>query len=370
MISQTMSQTILGLHSGCPGLLPILFNLALDHIWSHQQSPRPTLDVPDHDTIMLQTISKTNFGYPGPITNTVQSCSRPYMISQTIYVMWVFQTIVSMPSHCSRLSLGCHCTIKTPSFLSLVWACGHDNSCQSYKGKASLICMWVPVVSIPYTSHAVVYRHAILSLCLKYQLGMAVKHWIGKSIVGFRVHTSCQFRRWFRIWFGNKILGEVNHGKLNCFWIVEAPPEPLHFFESHFKPFSCWLYIYIFHGRCTYIDIVNLKFPLLCHDLWSWQGTQAFKHNHPHPTSDTLHLLSTSFPCQTWEIVLTRKIKRCLLNISQLWLQRPNLLQKQSMLGNSHQRQRQAHHMVGVNPISQIDLEANFESHCSELKVL
>jgi hypothetical protein len=60
-----MFQTILGLHSGCPGLLLILFNLAPDHIWPHQQSPRPTWNVPDHDAIMLQTISQTNFGYPG-----------------------------------------------------------------------------------------------------------------------------------------------------------------------------------------------------------------------------------------------------------------------------------------------------------------
>src|ERR1700677_3819222 len=58
----------------------------------------------------------------------------------------------------------------------------------------------------------------------------------------------------------------------------------------------------------------------------------------PHPTSNTLHLLSTSFPCQTWEIVLTRKRKSCLLNVSQPRLQRPNLLQKQSVLRNSHQR--------------------------------
>ena len=87
----------------------------------------------------------------------------------------------------------------------------------------------------------------------------------------------------------------------------------------------------------------DLKFPLLCHDLWSWQGTKAFKHNHPHPTSDTLHLLSTSFPCQTWEIVLTRKIKRCLLNISQLQLQRRNLLQKQSVLVETHIKGRDKH---------------------------
>jgi len=52
-------------HRQCPGLLLILFNLAPDHIWPHQQFPRPTLDVPDHDAIMLQTISQTNFHHPG-----------------------------------------------------------------------------------------------------------------------------------------------------------------------------------------------------------------------------------------------------------------------------------------------------------------
>ena len=137
MPSTIMLQIISQTNFHYPGLLLIPFNLAPDHTWSHQQFPRPTLDVPDHDTIMLQTTSQTKFGY----TNTVQSCSRPYKISQTTFVMWVFQTIVPMPSHCSRLSLGCHCTIKTLSFLSLVWACGHDNSCQSYKGKALLRCM-------------------------------------------------------------------------------------------------------------------------------------------------------------------------------------------------------------------------------------
>ena len=60
-----MSQTILGLHSGCPGLLPMLFNLAPDHIWPHQQFPRPTLDVPDHDAVMLQTILGLHSGCPG-----------------------------------------------------------------------------------------------------------------------------------------------------------------------------------------------------------------------------------------------------------------------------------------------------------------
>ena len=110
LFTQTMSQTILGLHSGCPGLLPMLFNLAPDHIWSHRQCPRPsldfTLDVLDYYrycSILLQTIYGLTSNSPDQLwmsQTMMQSCSRPYVISQTMS-----QTILGLHSGCPGLLL-------------------------------------------------------------------------------------------------------------------------------------------------------------------------------------------------------------------------------------------------------------------------
>jgi hypothetical protein len=72
------------------------------------------------------------------------------------------------------------------------------------------------------------------------------RHWNRLPLVGFRVHASRWFRRQFGTQFRGEILVEVNWGKLNRYWIVEATPESLHFFESCFKSFSCWSLIFLF----------------------------------------------------------------------------------------------------------------------------
>ena len=92
MISQAISWT----DFGSPGPWP---NVALDHILSHTQFPRPTLVILDYDAILFWTIYDLTDNLPDhpctslrmswAITDTVQLCSGPNIPGQ----LWMSRTV-------------------------------------------------------------------------------------------------------------------------------------------------------------------------------------------------------------------------------------------------------------------------------------